>query len=129
MKKEYKIGLAIIVLIGFYFGYLAVKVGPIEVGQATAGLPATYGTSTDYAVTTSVLTLVSTSSCASRVITTGNFSIDLSFSNRQGDKLTNLAGHRQNASTTEVYDSGVYGCDLWRVRGDSTGTLHITEFQ
>ena len=129
MKKEYKIGLAILVLVGLYFGYLAIKVGPIEVGQATAGLPATYATSTDYAVTTAVLTLTATSSnCTSRVITTKDNSIDLSFSDIKGDKLTNFEGIRQNASTTKEYDSGLYGCGRIRVRGDGASTIHFTEF-
>ena len=132
MNKKTKILIGVgVVLIALYFGFIAVslKVGPVStnLGQAPSGLQASYSTSTEFAATAVIRRLVATSTCSSRVITTGASAIVLDLSERNGAPIGFL-GHWQAASTTVNYDSGVYGCDAWNVRGDGNSTFTITEF-
>lgn len=130
MKKEYKIGLVIIILVGFYFGYLAFKVGPVSVGSALDGGASTsVGTSTDFAVVgNTVYSLIGTSTCTGRTITTGP-AVSLQFGDEQGDRLTGFVGHWQAASTTITYGSENQGCGKIRIRSEATGIIRITDFR
>lgn len=71
-------------------------------------------------------------SCKSRVITTNNNAIHLSFGDTTGFGSTTIStgvGHYQAASTTVAYDSGLYGCGLVAARGlTASGTVTISEF-
>lgn len=132
MKNEYKIGLLVLtLLIGFYSGILAVKVGPVELGSAIdSGARSAVATSTDFLATEFVLNLVGTSTCTARVITTGAKGVGLTFGDEQGDKLTGFNGHFQAASTTVVYGSENYGCGLIKVRADGASSLlHVTDYR
>lgn len=75
---------------------------------ASSSIPITVGS-------TSPVTLFSVSGlCTARVITTYQVPVMLSFSTSSADALRNKPtatyGHLQAASTTVVYDSGLYGC-------------------
>ena len=132
MKKEYKIGLAILVLVGFYFGYLAVKVGPVKVGSALdGGAVNTVSTSTDFtAVKGTVYTLVgSSTACTSRKITAGAGGIAYTLDDYRGDTLTNGVGHWLAASSTVDLDGAVSGCGRIRIRADATGVIRITDYR
>ena len=71
-------------------------------------------------------------SCKARVVTTrGSSAIMLSFGDTTGFGSTTLsgtAGHLQLASTTVVYDSGLYGCGRMTAFGWSSSTVTISEF-
>lgn len=72
--------------------------------------------------------------CDARVITTASSPIFISFGETgvPGDisstTLNNAVGHLQLASTTVVYDSGLYGCAQWYVYGLASSTITISEF-
>ena len=93
----------------------------VPLGQAQSGLPApdAYATSSVYEVGKVFVQITATSSpernCHSRVITT----IDpayIGFSESSTSTLAESFGHIQAASTTETYDSGIYGCGVWYVK-------------
>jgi len=75
-------------------------------------------------------------SCKARVVTvpgamTGG--VNLIFGDKtNGDisstTLSGTAGHYQAASTTVVYDSGLYGCGMMVARSWTSGTVVISEF-
>lgn len=99
-------------------------------GSAPSGLQASVATSTlAYPVGTSQTILFATSTCASRVITTRDVPVSLSFNESVGQVPTATSGHVQLASTTVVYDSGQYGCGTVRVVSTTVGatTVHVTE--
>lgn len=71
-------------------------------------------------------------SCKSRVVTTNNNGINLSFGDAtlfSSTTLTATKGHYQAASTTVVYDSGLYGCGRMTALGlIASGTVTVSEF-
>ncbi len=95
--------------------YFASNKSSVFLGSATAGLPATIATTTQFAVTTSQQLAIATSSCTSRVVSTRTAAVMLTFSDITGFVPTAILGHLQVGSTTVVYDSGVYGCGAVRV--------------
>lgn len=76
----------------------------------------------------------SNETCNARVVTTrGDSAIMLSFGDKtNGDfsstTLSGTVGHLQLASTTVVYDSGLYGCGRWTVYAWASSTLTVSEF-
>lgn len=129
MNKYILIGIALI--ISLYFGFLAVKVGPVELGSALdGGAKGVVATSTDFLTKGTVLDLIGTTTCTARVITTGAEGLGLTFGDEQGDRLTGFLGHYQAASTTVVYGSENYGCGKIRVRSEGAGvTIRITDYR
>jgi len=125
-KTQVKISQVIIVigLIAFALILLTQK----SFGSAPSGLPATVSTSSPYTVSigTSV-TLIATSTCAARIVSTGAGAVNLTFSDISGQTPSGTYGHWQAASTTVAYDSGQFGCGLVKAYGMSTGILTITE--
>ncbi len=105
-------------------------------GSAPSGLPA----SQRVATTTSVgpqqnITLFNANpNCSSRVISTAGRGIVLLFADpTNGDvsstTLSSIIGFSQAASTTQAYDSGIYGCGRMVAFGlVSTTTITIAEF-
>jgi len=76
-------------------------------------------------------------SCKSRVIsTTGASAIMLNFGDPGTDRLNNVSsttvsgsvGHWQGASTTVVYDSGLFGCGRVSAYSYATQTITVSEF-
>ena len=94
-------------------------------GSAPSGLMSIIATSSNPVVGTTVLTLFATSSCNARIITTYANPVMLTFSDYAGQTPTATFGHLQSASTTVVYDSGIYGCGLVKAYG-YTATTAIT---
>lgn len=100
----------------------------MAIGSAPSGLPSTLATSTLLALASrTATTLIATSSCASRVVSTTNSSLMLTFSNYNGASPSEVFGHMQIASTTVVYDSGQYGCGLVKAFADTATNITVTE--
>lgn len=110
-------------LVGAYL----VGVSTPTVGAATEGLPATVATTSQNAVSTSVTTLFSTSTCAARIITSRAAPLMLTFSDYANQTPTATFGHLQAASTTVVYDSAEYGCGRVKVYAYAADTITLTE--
>lgn len=79
----------------------------------------------------------SDNSCKARVVsTTGLSAIMLNFGEPGADRAGNISsttvsgsvGHWQAASTTVVYDSGLYGCGQWSAFSYASQTITISEF-
>lgn len=72
--------------------------------------------------------------CKARVVTTQGLSaVMLSFGDKtNGDfsstTLSGQVGHLQAASTTVVYDSGLYGCGRWTAYAWVSSTISVSEF-
>lgn len=111
-------------------------------GSAPAGMKTIVSSSTVSVLvgTTSPVTLFSANiDCTSRAVTTSGASIMLTFSTSTDMIKANIPtpqyGHLQLASTTVVYDAGIYGCGTWRVYGypyevhTPSTTVYITEFK
>lgn len=116
-------------------------------GSAPSGLPAKVATSSTLRIAANNLRgqlLFSTSTnCSARIITTGTSSIFLDFGFSGGNlaadphaTTSELSGIFQAASTTVVYDGGLYGCDPVKLNASDnalTGAIgsviHIMETQ
>lgn len=76
----------------------------------------------------------SNETCNARVITTQGLSaIMISFGDKTNGDFSSTTlgvavGHLQAASTTEVYDAGLYGCGRWTVYAWASSTLTVSEF-
>lgn len=99
---------------------------PHAFGSAPSGLQtdARNSTTTNYTITNSSQTLVATSTCTARTISTSASAVMLTFSDYAGQAPTGSFGILQPASTTVTYDSGQYGCGL--VKGFSFASQLIT---
>lgn len=97
-------------------------------GSAPSGLPATLATSTMLTLASrTATTVLATSTCAARIVSTTDKQIMLTFSDYNNAAPSGTFGHMQLASTTVVYDSGVYGCGLVKVWGDAATNITVTE--
>lgn len=66
--------------------------------------------------------------CAARIITTVGQPISLSFDKKASTTPSATLGHEQLASTTVVYDSGLFGCGQVTAYGyGASTTITITE--
>lgn len=111
----------IILAIMYLLGASASRVGavaPVSVSVATTSNPT---------VTSTAGTLFATTTCSSRIITTSASAIMLTFSDYSGQTPTGSFGHLQAASTTSSYDSGTYGCGLFKVFSFATQLLTVSE--
>jgi hypothetical protein len=81
----------------------------------------------------SVRIFTANTECDARVISTAGSNIFISFGetgvagNISSTTLNNNVGHLQLASTTEVYDSGLYGCGQWHAFGTASSTITVSE--
>lgn len=130
MDKIYSILFTIMGLIVILGTFLVTKdnaPGP-AFGGAPPGLPAATSTVESLInVSNTVATAFEASTnCASRVIGTASTSVILSFGSTTPSQLL---GYPQGASTTVVYDAGLYGCGQWRVYGNAIGSINVTEFK
>ena len=100
----------------------------VDLGSAPSGLAATVSTSSPAAVSTTASTIfATTSNCAARVITTYEEPIMLIFSDTKGLTPTATFGHLQTASTTVVYDGGIYGCHAFKAYSFGSVDIIVTE--
>lgn len=83
-----------------------------------------------------IFNAVADESCKARVVTvpgsmTGGINLVFGVTTN-GDLSTSTlsatAGHYQAASTTEVYDSGLYGCGTMAARSWTTGVITVSAF-
>jgi hypothetical protein len=95
--------------------------------SAPIGLQAYVATSSAPTVGTSPSLVFATSTCSARVITTYASPIMISLSDVQGFTPSATQGHLQAASTTVVYDSGLYGCGAVRIYSFVSGAITVTE--
>ena len=112
--------IAIALVIAGYFLWSSYQV----LGSAPSGIPAEIATSSTALVGTSTpVTLTATSTgCAARIITTRGQAISLSFDWKlSSTTLSETIGHIQGASTTDHYDSGLFGCSVVTAIGLSVG--------
>ena len=123
---------AIITVFVLIVGYLALQQMPKQaLGSAPTGYLAANGSSSLVTLPShSVLEIFATSTCVSRIISHASTSLRYTLV----DSATNPSGTNGNhhsASTSVSYDSGIYGCGLWRAfnPSDTQVTLTITEFR
>lgn len=124
-------------------GLLAIAVGfgaMVGVGQvessAPSGLPANQAIATTTAIGPQEnKTIFSAhSNCSSRVVRTQGQAIVLIFGDpSNGDisssTLKSVVGFTQAASTTQAYDSGIYGCGRMMGFAESSTTITVAEFR
>lgn len=105
-------------------------------GSAPSGVGAAQRIATTTAVGPQEVKTVfaSKAQCSSRVISTldgTNSAIMVVFGTpTNGDVATptGVIGHYQAGSTTQMYDSGLYGCGAWKIYGYASSTITIAEF-
>ena len=99
-------------------------------GAAFTGLSTTIATTTNPSVGTTALVIIATSTnCASRIITSRAAPLMLTFSDYNNATPTATFGHLQPASSTVVYDSGLWGCGKVKAYAYTTDTITVTETQ
>ena len=109
------------VLVAYIMG---MKTQP-ALAAAPSGLEATVATTSQLNIGAGgVITLLATSTCTSRVVTTSGSAVMLTMTDRLGQTPDGDFGHLQLASTTIAYDSGLYGCGL--IKAYSFGAQVIT---
>lgn len=125
--------LALIGLIGVIVSFYFVN---IATGSAPSGLPAILkiATTTVVGPQSNTELFPANPMCASRVISTVNQEITLIFADpSNGDvsstTLSSIVGHVQSASTTNAYDSGIYGCGRMFGHASASTTITIAEFR
>lgn len=131
LERYAVLGAIIVAMCATIFALLVIS-SPKADASSYAGGRAVIATSTlGFVVQTSQTLLAATSTCTSRIITTTAQPVMLTFSDIQGLLPTAVKGHLQAASTTVVYDSGLYGCGAYRVISATgvAGTLSISETQ
>ena len=117
-------GIALLALIAYILGLRQ----PMAFGSAPSGLPATVATSSvNTFAALGVNSLFATSSCAARVVTTQGGYLELTFSDYAGQSPSATFGHYQAASTTVQYDSGLYGCGLFKGYSNVAQVVTVTE--
>lgn len=144
MKEKIILGTTVFILTAtliFIFGGIVIKltnqpkfIAPL--GQATSGIPSTLAIATTTAVGPQVnKTIFSANSlCTARVIGTAGSAVMITLGDPvNGDvsstTLTSMVGFTQTASTTIVYDSGIYGCGRWSAYGIASSTITTTEMR
>lgn len=109
----------------------------LVIGSATDGLATAQAMATTTTVGPSdgrITIFNANDTCTSRVITTKATAIALFFGDpTNGDlastTLTGVNGHIQAASTSVMYDSGLYGCDKWTGYAAASTTITVSEFR
>jgi len=121
------------IVIAALFVLLAFASNTVEVnnplGQASPGLAAQLASTTEFTLTSAAIVITATSTnCSARIITTGTDSgIGFTFDSPLG--IANF-GHWQAASTTQVYDGGLWGCGTIRARSaESAASITISNVQ
>ena len=135
MTKKLELGWQIIAVLAIgVFAFWVASTLRTTHGSAPSGLPANYGTSSTLAVRPNYVQVmtVARSNCAARSVSTAATAIRLSFG---GESATSTAtstnqigssiGTLQAASTTVVYDGGLYGCGFIGVIGVDTTTSTV----
>jgi len=133
MKTKHFIGIAggiILVAILMLTSALFSKAPEISVGSAVDGVNAVAFTtaSSSVGIYTASTLFASSTTCTSRVISTNQGAINLSFDPNFTPTAT--AGYAQPASTTVAYDSGIYGCGITKAYAIiATSTVTYGEFR
>jgi len=117
-------------------GVVALTVQDLSLGSA-GEVPALQGIATTTAVgPQEVITVFANkANCSSRAISTTDGTgqaIQVLFgapTNGDITTPTEVVGHLQAASTTAMYDAGLYGCGAWKVHASASTTLLISEFR
>ena len=100
------------------------------VGSAPTGASANTGSSSLVTIPSQTsVQIFATSTCVARVIGRASTSPMLTLTDSQTNPSGGFGVHN-NASTSVTYDSGVYGCGLWRAfnTSDTQVIFTITEF-
>jgi len=119
------VGLVILLLVVFNYSSREVPLGGFQ-----NGIVLTVATTSQLSVGTTAISVFATSTCATRVISTTDRAIMLTFSDRLNQTPTGVFGHLQSASTTVSYDAGIYGCGLYKVFGfDAKSNITVTELR
>ena len=115
----------LLVVVGYLVSLQIPK--PIKQGSAPTGSIAISGSSSIVTLPSHTsLQIFASSTCISRTISLSATSSILFTLVDQATNPPTGAGHIQNASTTIAYDSGIYGCGLWRAYNPSQNQLTFT---
>lgn len=141
MSKQLSIYIVTTVLLGVVLvvgAYMLGIVTKFASASAPSGLPATQRIATTTSVgPQEIITIFSDKqSCSSRIISTTDGTgqaIQVLFGDpTNGDiastSVSATVGHLQSASTTVMYDAGLYGCGRWTVYASATTTILLSEF-
>lgn len=135
MKKNIKWIMGIVIVLGISIVFQkALNSIPKVQSSAPGGMVTSWGTSSQITLGAEERTLFATStpSCISRVVSTRYAQIMIQYGDHAQFNLEGNTGHIQLASTTVVYDSGLYGCGLWTAvaLGSTTAQgISVTEFR
>lgn len=134
--------LALIGIVLFAFGAFLYTPAEKALGEAFTGTASNVRIATTTTVGPQGSAVVKTqifagnSQCKSRIVTTdGTSAIRISFKDIPGagnvgsTTVGATVGHLQLASTTVVYDSGIYGCGTWNAWAWASTSLTLTETQ
>ena len=123
-----KIGAILAALTLIISALVVMQVKDFSLSSAPSGLASTVSTSTSQTVTGTAGVIFATSSnCASRIISNPSGAIIMTLSDRIAQTPTVTFGVVQATNTTIVYDSGLFGCGLWKAIGFITNEITTVE--
>ncbi len=98
-------------------------------GQANPGTAATAASTSAPTLTagTAQGLFATSTGCISRIVTTQAGYLELTFTDRIGQTPTGSFGVYQAASTTQVYDSGLYGCGYVKALSNVTQAVTLVD--
>lgn len=132
--KLFKVGFMTLLLV--LTGYIVGVHTLFASASAPSGSESTVATSSPVLVgphlvgtSTKSIVMSATGNCASRIITTTDRAIYLSFGVVSSSTIvaSSTTGHLQATSTTVAYDSGLYGCGLWSAVAIASTSIMFTE--
>lgn len=130
MFKKILVGLIFLLALVGVYSLTAQKSGGGVLGGFQDGIVNTVATSSELTVGTTAITVLATSTCASRSISTTGKAIMVTFSDYANHTPTASFGYLQGASTSVMYDANSYGCGRWKVYGfDAGSSITVTEYR
>lgn len=125
MKPQTLLILAVVLILSGVLILIVPRETP-PLGSAQPGIQVSIASSSNpVLVATTVGTVIGTTTCAARIITTQATAIVLTFNDR--DTPTLGTGVWQGASTTVAYDSGQYGCGKVKAISSAAQVLSVID--
>ena len=96
--------------------------------DSPGSVAASNGSTTDFSIGTTAVRIFATSSCAARIISTdsSNGTVNLTFSDFEGQRPTLGSGHVHATTTSTSYGAKDYGCGTGYAISTSLRTIQIT---
>lgn len=133
---KHKLIIIALLIVAVAVGFLASDRAKETNASAPTGYQAHQASSSQITLTAyNEVQVFATSTCASRIISSAPTELMITLTDATSSspnvpfRPSAGVGHKQAASTTVAYDSGIYGCDAWHIFNNSASTSIFTVTQ